>query len=109
VNQPPVPASPGATVLNRAGTFDVTCIGSPDPLCGTDGVVALSGTLDTGTDVIGLATTTNPNALVGTFSGAPVWTGTLTSLHGEPFSWTLTSVPEPATMALLPLGLAAPA
>jgi hypothetical protein len=98
-----------AGIYQLTGTTDVTCTGSPDPMCGTDGVVAVTGTWDP-TGPIDLGTLANPTAFSGTFTGSAPWGGIVTSLDGTQEAWTFTrpatDVPEPATFGLLGMGLA---
>jgi hypothetical protein len=100
-------AVPSGTVFDLTGTADVTCIASPDPLCGTDGVAPVSGTLSG--SAVSLGTTANPTALSATFTGASTWSGVVTSLDGGQEAWVFerpaTNVPEPATFGLVSLGL----
>ena len=112
-----LPTDPNPALLDLTGTAEITCIGSPDPTCGTGGVVnPIFGTFDilafTTTHVGGvkLGSADNPTAFSGTFDGSATWGGIITSQEGTQESWTFTrpatSVPEPGTLALLSLGLA---
>jgi hypothetical protein len=99
------------------GTVNVTCVKNalynlhPDPKCGSDGNLPLSGTLSS----TGVLTLGNPSGFngVGSYLGGNTFVIDITYGDSTPASpdiedWTFTrtSVPEPTTLALLGLGLA---
>jgi hypothetical protein len=112
----PVP-SDSTGDFSFSGTVNVTCIKDalyylhPDPKCGSDGNLSLTGTLSS----TGVITFSNPGGFDGTGSYLGGNTFSIDITYGdstpaspdiEDWTFTRTSVPEPTTLALLGLGLA---
>lgn len=103
--------------LSFAATINVTCIKNalyymhPDPKCGSDGAIPITGTLSP-TGVLTVATPGGASGQ-GSYVGGNTFVVDITYGDSTPASpdiedWTFTrtSVPEPTTLALLSLGLA---
>jgi len=109
-------ASDSVGDLSFSGTVNVTCVKNalynlhPDPKCGSDGNLLLTGTLSP----TGVLTVANPSGFngLGSYLGGNTFVIDITYGDSTPASpdiedWTFTrtSVPEPTTLALLGLGL----
>lgn len=101
--------------LSFTAAIDVTCIHNslyylhPDPKCGSDGDLPVTGTLSP-TDVLTIATTGGASG-VGSYMGGDTFAidiayGDSTAASPDIEDWTFTRVSEPATLSLFGLGLA---